>query len=49
MNLQPNFYCTGRFPQRSRRFYTEEQGLPGRLVLDIAFVRKGRLLAGSAL
>ncbi len=49
MNLQPNFYCTGRFPQRSRRFYTEEQGLPGRHVLDIAFDRKGRLWAGTAL
>ena len=48
MEITNSYYCSGSFPQRSRAFFTEKNGLPSNNVLCAAFDKKGCLWAGTA-
>ena len=43
-----NSYISGSFSQRSRAFYTHENGLPSNEVAKVVFDKTGRLWAGTA-
>lgn len=48
MENSNSYFFSGSFPQRTRTFFTQDNGLPSNDVLCAAFDKKGRFWAGTA-